>query len=463
MTRIKRDIPFAWTLVPFLIMIASMTLTVLVFKGEPHIPLLIGAVAAGIVAWLHGYSWAELEDALYDGIRRVLPAVVILMLVGVLIATWAAGGLVGAMTYYGLKFLSPAYFLPSIIVLCVIASLMTGSSWSTIGTVGIAGLAMGVTMGIPEPAIVGAVASGAFFGDKMSPLSDTTVLASAIAETNIFTHIRHMMYTTIPGLVLALVVAFAMSSRYSGVDSPQILEVMNALESSYNVSAWLLLVPLIVPVFALSKVPTLPTLLTAIAAGAACYILFEGGDFNQLVNLAYSGYTSGADNEIVARLLDQGGMNSMMYTVSLAIVAMAFGGLMKNTGMLNTIVALVLKAANTGRKLCAATVVSSFVTNVITAEQYISIIIPGEMYPQAYDDKGLARRNLSRALEDGGTVTSALVPWSTDAVFIYTTMGVTAWAYAPYAVLNWSVPLISIAMSLAGIAVKKRVAPSTLA
>lgn len=211
MTGSKREISLIWALVPFMVMIVAMTLSVALFDDAPHIPLIIGGITAGLVAWCNGYRWQEIEAALYEGIKQVLPALVILMLIGLLISAWVAGGLVGTMIYYGLELLSPHYFLPSIMLLCAVATLMMGSSWSTIGTLGVAGLAVGTSMGLSTPAVVGAIVSGSYFGDKMSPLSDTTVLAAGITQVDIFEHIKHMLYTTIPGLLLALIVFSFMS------------------------------------------------------------------------------------------------------------------------------------------------------------------------------------------------------------------------------------------------------------
>lgn len=456
MTGSRREISLIWALVPFMVMIVTMTMSVALFDDAPHVPLIIGGITAGLVAWCNGYRWQEIETALYEGIKQVLPALVILMLIGLLISAWAAGGLVGTMIYYGLELLSPSYFLPSIMLLCAVATLMMGSSWSTIGTLGVAGLAVGTSMGVSTPAVVGAIVSGSYFGDKMSPLSDTTVLASGITQVDIFEHIKHMLYTTIPGLLLALIVFSFMSGHQDPDQLNRIEEVSQVLESQFVISPWLLLILLVIPVLVICKVPSIPTLLIAIACGALSYLFIQDGDLDGLFSLLQEGYVAHTDNKLVDQLLDQGGLESMMYTVSLAIVAMIFGGLMESTGMLTRIVGVVLKLANTGRKLCAATVISSFITNVVTAEQYISIIIPGRMYAQAFKDQGIHAKNLSRALEDGGTVTSPLVPWSTDAVFIYSTLGVSAWVYAPYAVFDYSIPIISILISLFGIAVVGR-------
>lgn len=455
----RREIALGWALLPFIVMITAMAATIMIFDGAPHIPLIIGSVTAGLVAWCNGYSWSQIESALHEGIKQVLPAIVILMLIGLLISAWVAGGLVGVMIYYGLQLLSADYFLPTLMIICAVVTLMMGSSWSTIGTLGVAGLATGTSMGIPEPALVGAIVSGAFFGDKMSPLSDTTVLASGIAGVNMFEHIRHMLYTTVPASIITLVVFIILAGHHSGAaHAQQITQVLHTLDDYYVISPWLLLIPLVVPILVLCRVPTLPTLLIAIMGGSLSYLFIQGGNLAYLFTLLQEGYQADTGHKMVDKLLDQGGLESMMYTVSLAIVAMTFGGLMERTGMLSRIVNIVLKAARTGRRLCAATVVSSFITNVVTAEQYISIIIPGRMYARAYREQGLHPKNLSRALEDGGTVTSPLVPWSTDAVFVYSTLGISAWQYAPYAVLDYSVPLISIVLSLLGIAVARRTA-----
>lgn len=441
-------------MVPFIVMIATMMTTIMVFDGSPHVPLLIAAVTAAFVAWLNGYSWETLEGYIYDGIYKVLPAVVILILVGLLISAWVSGGVVGAMVYYGLEFLSPGYFLPALLLICAFSTLMMGSSWSTIGTLGVAGMAAGTSMGLPPAAIAGAIVSGAFFGDKMSPLSDTTVLASGIAGANIFAHIRHMLYTTIPGLIIALVAFMLMPTEIDSSElSQSVGSVLSSLHNNYVISPWLFIIPLFIPVLALSKVPAIPTLIVGIVLGSLSYLWIQGGDMETLFTVLQGGYVSSTGNEAVDSLLSQGGLDSMMYTVSLAMIAMMFGGIMESTGMLNALVGKVVALAKSGRTLCALTVGSSFLTNVVTAEQYISIIIPGRMYADAFREKGLHPKNLSRALEDGGTITSPLVPWSTDAIFIYSALGVSAWTYAPYAVLNYSVPIISIVMALAGIAI----------
>lgn len=457
MSQQRQPIPFLAALLPFAVMIVTMMTTIMVFDGSPHVPLLIGAVVAGLVAWRYGHAWEAIEQFAYDGIKKVLPAVVILMLVGLLISSWVAGGVVGTMIYYGLKFLSPEYFLPALMLICAVSTLMMGSSWSTIGTLGVAGMAAGVSMGLPPAALAGAIVSGAFFGDKMSPLSDTTILASGIAGANIFAHIRHMLYTTVPGLLIALVVFWIMAGGHPDGDLDRsIATVIGNLQASSVISPWLFVIPLTIPLLAISKVPAVPTLILGIVMGSLAYLWVQGGDVASLFSILQGGFVADTGNAGVDKLLSQGGLDAMMYTISLAMIAMIFGGIMESTGMLDAIVGRIVALARSGRSLCAVTVGSSFLTNVITAEQYISIIIPGRMYAHAFRDRNLHPKNLSRALEDGGTITSALVPWSTDAIFVYSALGVSAWTYAPYAVLNYSVPLISIAMALTGFAIASR-------
>lgn len=451
----KKKIPLGLAVIPFVVMVIAITFTILIFDGDPHIPILLGAGIAAFIAWTQGYKWGDLESFIYKGISKVLPAAVILIMVGILISSWVEGGIVAAMIYYGLELLSPSFFLAAIMLICIVVTLVMGSSWSTIGTIGVAGMGIGISMGIPEPAIAGAIVSGAFFGDKMSPLSDTTILASGIAGSTLSEHIKHMLYTTIPGGIISLVIYTIIGFNYSQntINQKEIASITDGLTDYFVISPWLFLIPLIVFALVLKRVPALPALSVGIILGFLSGILVQDGSIGNAITSLQTGVEIDSGNGMVNELLNQGGLDSMMYTVSLAIVAMIFGGIMEETGMLEEIVNLILRLAKTAKSLGPTTVISSFLTNVLVAEQYISIIIPGRMYAKAYDDKNLHPKNLSRALEDGGTMTSSLVPWSTDAVFVLSTLGVSAWSYGPYAVLNYSVPIISILFSLFGFSI----------
>ena len=446
------ETPFLLALIPFLVMIVAMAITIIVFEGSPHVPLALGAVVAGIIAWRLGYKWEAIEEGAYRGIRLALPAIVIIIVVGMIIASWIGGGVIATMIYYGLQIITPSLFLMTICLICGIVALAIGSSWSTMGTIGVAGMGIGLSMGIPAAMVAGAVISGSYFGDKMSPLSDTTNLAAGITSTNLFEHIKHMMYTTIPGLIIALIVYFFLGRQFGGaaVDEGNIAEILTALNSNFVISPWLLLVPAIIIVLVALKIPALPALVVGVFLGFMCQIFVQGGNVGEAVNTLHDGFTMASNNEMVDELFNRGGIASMMFTVSLTIFAMVFGGILEHTGMLKAIVQQILKVAKSAGSLIVATIASAFFTNATASEQYISILLPGRMYATAYQDKGLHSKNLSRALEDGGTLTSPFIPWNTCGVFILATLAVHPFAYAPYAVLNYTVPVIGIIMAMTG-------------
>lgn len=446
------EVPFWLALLPLIFMVAAMAVTIIIFEGSPHIPLLLGTTIAVIIAWRLGYRWHMIEEGAYKGIRLALPALVIIIMVGMIIASWIGGGIVATMIYYGLKIITPSLFLVTICLICALVAGAIGSSWSTMGTVGIAGMGIGASMGIPAAMVAGAVISGSYFGDKMSPLSDTTNLAAGVTNTNLFVHIRHMIYTTIPGMIIALGAYFFLGRQFAGnsVDSANINTILASLEENFVISPWLLLVPLAVIVLVMKKVPALPALGIGIVLGWLCHILVQGGSVAEAVNALHDGYVITSGNEVVDSLFNRGGIDSMMFVISLTIFAMTFGGVLEHTGMLKSIVTKILMLAKTAGSLIAATVASAFLTNVTASEQYISILLPGRMYARAYQDQGLHSKNLSRALEDGGTITSPFVPWNTCGVFILATLAVHPFAYAPYAVLNYSVPIIAILMAFLG-------------
>ncbi len=438
-------------------MIVMMAITVVWLEQGPHIPLILGTSAAAIVAWSSGYKWNEIEESMYKGIRLALPAVVIIILVGMTIGAWMGGGIVATMIYYGLKILTPSFFLVSISVICAVVSLAIGSSWSTMGTIGVAGMGIGLSMGIPAPMIAGAIISGSYFGDKMSPLSDTTNLASGLTGTDLFVHIRHMLYTTIPGFIIALVIYAILGKDFGKGDmnAENIEQTMRVLQDSFVISPFLLIIPLIVIILVAKKVPAIPALIIGVLLGFLSQIFIQGGNMADAIAALQSGFVIDTGNSMVDKLFNGGGLDSMMYTVSMTIVAMTFGGILENTGMLQAIVKQILKFAKTSRSVVASTVLSCFATNVTCSEQYISIVIPSRMYVKAYRDKGLHSKNLSRALEDGGTLTSVFVPWNTCGVFILATLGVHAFDYAPYAILNFIIPVISIIYAMTGFTITK--------
>lgn len=453
----KKEIPLFWALLPLLIMIATMIVTIIYLEQGPHIPLIVGTSLAAIVAWKQGFKWSEIEEMMYKGIRLALPAVVIIILVGIIIGSWIGGGVVGTMIYYGLQIITPSMFLVTITLICIVVSLAIGSSWSTMGTIGVAGMGIGLSMGIPAPIIAGAVISGSYFGDKMSPLSDTTNLASGLTGTDLFVHIKHMFYTTIPGILIALAVygIIGMNYKDGSIDTASIQQTISALEESFVISPWLLLIPVVVIALVVMKVPAIPALVVGALLGTLSQVFIQGDTLATAIASLQSGFVIDTGNEMVDNLFNRGGLDSMMYTVSMTLVAMTFGGILEYSGMLQSIMNQILKAAKSAGSLVASTILACFTTNATCSEQYISIVVPARMFASTYRQKGLHSKNLSRALEDGGTLTSVFIPWNTCGVFILGTLGVGAFEYAPYAILNFIVPIISIIYAFTGFTIQK--------
>jgi NhaC family Na+:H+ antiporter len=453
----KKEVSFGLALIPLAAMMIGMAVTIIVFEGSPHVPLILGTLIAAFIAWRIGYSWNDIEDGIYKGIRLVLPAVLILIVVGMIIGSWIGGGVIASMTYYGLKLLSPTYFLVVITLICSVVSLAIGSSWSTMATIGVAGMGIGMSMGIPAPMIAGAVISGSYFGDKLSPLSDTTLLASGLSGSSLFDHIRHMLYTTIPGLLIALGAYWYLGRKFASttVDVGEIDNVLKTLQDHFFISPLLLLIPVFVILLVARKVPALPALILGVILGSLASVFVQGDSAADTITTLQAGFSLESGNGMVDKLLNRGGIDGMMYTLSLILVAATFGGVMESVGMLEAIVKQILKLVKSDKGLLSSTVGTAFFSNVASADQYLSIVVPSRMYSKAYQDRNLHPKNLSRALEDGGTITSVFVPWNTCGVFIFGTLGVSAFAYAPYAILNFSVPIISIIYSLLGISVVK--------
>lgn len=445
-------------LIPLAVMIISMLVAVVVLEVDPHVPLIIGTATAAIVAVIAGYQWQDLEQFMYRGIRLALPAVIILLLVGLVIGSWIGGGVVATMIYYGLLIINPTYFLVTILLICSLVSIVIGSSWSTMATVGVAGMGIGMSMGINPAMIAGAVVSGAYFGDKMSPLSDTTNLAAGLTHTDLFDHIKHMMWTTIPGLIIAIVAFFFIGinvTKNQSIDAENVEAMLTSMNENFVISPWLFLVPVAVIVLIFFKMPAAPALLVGAFLGFICHIFVQGGAFSAAVDTLTNGFVIDSGNAAVDQLFNRGGLMDMMYTVSLTIVAMTFAGIMEYSGMLQSLMNVILKVAKGTFGIITTTLFSAFFTNVTCAEQYISIVVPSRMFLRSFVEKNLDPRNLSRTLEDGGTLTSVFVPWSTCGVFILGTLGVSAWEYAPYAILNFSVPVIAMILAATGIGIKK--------
>lgn len=442
---------------PILVLMVCLAVAIIIYDGSPHIPLIMASCVAGIISLILGNKWKDVETGFINTIQMSMQAILILMIVGALVGCWILSGTVPTMIYYGLKILSPAIFLVATCIICAIVSLATGSSWTTAGTVGIALIGVGVGLGIPTPQIAGAIISGAYFGDKMSPLSDTTNLAPAMAGTNLFVHIRHMFYTVTPSIIIALIVFAILGFKYAGkpLDVAQLNEIFAGLEASGSLNPILLLPPVLVIVLVVKKMPAIPGLLCGIAAGAILAVLVQGANFGDIVNVLNDGYTSETGVLMVDELLTRGGVQGMMYTVSLIMCAMVFGGIMEQSGMLGTLAESLLRFAKGTGSLVFVTILSCFLVNLLAADQYLSIVIPGRMYKDEFAKRRLHSKNLSRCLEDCGTLTSPFIPWNTCGAYMSTTLGVSCLAYAPYCVLNYVNPIISIIYGFTGFSMEK--------
>ncbi len=462
---IKKE-PALWqAFMPILVLILLLSTNVILFESEAtngpnQIAMLLAAGVAGLISFSLGYRWDEIEVSIIKSISSAMGAILILMVIGSLSGTWLLSGIVPAMIYYGLKILNPTIFLFAACMVCCIVSLATGSSWSTVATVGIALLGIGKTLGIPEPVIAGAIISGSYFGDKMSPLSDTTNLAPAMAGTDLFTHVRYMVNTTAPTLAITFVIflvwGFTLDTTFSGTETGAVLQ---SIEKTFNLTPLLFIVPALVILMIVRKVPALPALLVGSILGGICAVIFQPQIINQISGIEGNFLKSSfmavmksmaidtsiqTDNAMITKLLSSGGMYGMMNTIWLITCAMTFGGVMESCGLLKKIAEQIIKFANSTGSLVASTAATCIFFNLTASDQYMAIAVPGRMYADTYRKRGYKPELLSRTLEDAGTVTSVLIPWNTCGATQSKVLGVSTWAYAPYCFFCIISPLMTV-------------------
>ncbi|GLI55516.1 Na+/H+ antiporter NhaC [Propionigenium maris DSM 9537] len=449
-----KETKLSHALIPLTFLIGSLVYAIQFAGLDPHLPIFMsGIVAAGVAVFGLGYKWKNIQEGVVDTIKMSMEAILILMIIGMVVGTWILSGVVPTMIFYGLKIISPAIFLPATLIICAIVSIATGSSWSTAATVGIALMGVGTGLGIPPQMTAGAIISGAYMGDKLSPLSDTTNLAPAMAGAKLFDHIRHMLYTTTPSFIISLVLFAFLGMKYAGaaLDINSINEILGTLSGNFNINPVLFLVPVLTIAMVVKKVPAVPGLFGGALLGGIFAMMFQGASVGDVFGALHYGFESATGNEMVDSLLSRGGMDSMMWTISLIICALFFGGVMERTGMLGAVAAVILKRANTTGKLVLSTVLTPMFVNTVAGDQYLSIVVPGRMFKNAYTDRGLHPKNLSRALEDSGTLTSPLIPWNTCGAYMIATLGIAPWIYVPYCFLNLLNPVISVFYGYTGI------------
>ena len=444
--REKRD-PYLWeALISILGLIVFISLAILRYETDAHVPILLGVFVAAVVGLRAGFTWKEIETGMLNGITNSLQAIVILLIIGILIGVWILSGVVPTLLYYGLKILHPSVFLPATLIICSITSLATGSSWGTAGTIGIALIGVGEGLGFPLPIVAGAVLSGAYFGDKMSPLSDTTNMAPGMVGTDLYTHIKHMAYTTGVSYAITLIIEIVLSFFYGGgqANLESVNQILSGIDAQFSVNLLLLIPPAIVMLLAFRRIPAVPGIVIGILSAGVLGAIFQGNTFGGLLSAAYGGYTSSSGIEAVDNLLTKGGLESMMYTVSLVICAMMYGGIMEKTNQLRVVVNVILRKAQSTGALITATVMTAIGSNLILCDQYMSIVMTSKMYAQSYKDKGLHPKNLSRAVEDSATVTANLVPWNSGGAYMTATLGVPTIAYLPFNFFCWISPIVSM-------------------
>ncbi|MFC5192533.1 Na+/H+ antiporter NhaC [Algoriphagus aquatilis] len=453
-------------LIPLVFLIVLLIINIRIFgtdglAGSNQIVLILSATVAGIVAVFKlGYSWETLQEGIVKSISSAMSSILILFLIGALAGTWLLSGIVPAMIYYGLMVLSPVIFLFAACFISAIVSIATGSSWTTVATVGVALLGIGKALGFEEGIIAGAIISGAYFGDKMSPLSDTTNLAPAMAGTDLFTHIRHMAKTTIPTMLITLILFIVIGLNYETSGSVEDVKTISAVISSkFNINPMLFIVPAVVLVMIIKRVPALPALLTGALLGGVFALIFQPEIIKEVASeegaYSYLGFKSVmmalfgeigvvTSNDIVNELLVTRGMGGMLNTIWLIICAMVFGGIMEESGMLKVMAEAVIRKVHRVGSLIASTAATCVFFNITTSDQYLAILVPGRMYADVYRKRGLKPENLSRTLEDSATVTSVLVPWNTCGATQASVLGVATLTYAPYCFFNIISPLMTI-------------------
>lgn len=443
---------------PFLAMAVLLGVGYGFYRLRIEVLLIAAAAVAGLVGARLGYTWAEMQQGIIEGIAKALPAVFILVAVGALISTWIAAGTIPLLVTLGLELISPRMFLVTACILCSLVSLFTGTSWGTVGTMGIALMGIAEGLGVPAGAAAGAVVAGAYFGDKISPFSDTTNLAPVAARSNLFDHIRHMLWTTVPAWSLGLLVYLAVGLRSEGAASDErVAAILGTLDSAFVMSPWVLLPLPVVLYFALRQRPTVPGILLASALAAAIAVLLQGVPLDAVVASAVSGYVADTGDPAVDNLLSRGGMGPMMEVTLIVFAAFSFAGIASRAGLLEVALTYLLRTARTTGRLVAATVVSTIFTAVITGSSYLTILLPGELFAPAYRRRDLAAKNLSRTLEDSGTVVVPLIPWSAAGVFMAATLGVATPAYLPWAIMNYTGFLFALLFGFSGFAIAGRV------
>lgn len=454
----NRELSLLEALIPVVVLMALLAFNIFFKDGawlgdySNHYILLMSGGLAAVVGFFNKTELSTMVQEIWSNLKSVFVPILILLLVGALAGTWLVSGIIPAMVYYGLKVLSPEIFLPASVVIAAMVSVATGSSWTTSATVGVALIGIGGAMDISLGMVAGAVISGAYFGDKMSPLSDTTNLAPAMAGTDLFTHIRYMAFTTVPSVLIALIIFALLSPDVQETDTTAVTSLLGDIEKIFDITPMLFLVPAAVVALIIMKVKPLAALGSGVALAIVFAFIYQpdilaglaDSNMSSVMQAVFTDTAIETDNEKLAELFQAGGMKGMLWTIYLIISAMVFGGVMDGIGALQRITSSLLQLADSVFGLFASTVFSCLGLNAIASDQYLAIVIPGKMFAKAYEERGLAPENLSRTLEDSGTVTSVLVPWNTCGAYQSGVLGVSVGEYFIYAIFNYLSPFMTL-------------------
>ena len=444
-------LPKFWeALVPVAAIMVFMLLGTLVWGMDPHVPLVLACAVTAAMAAVCGYRWDAIITGALDSIRSAVEALLIILCVGMLIGSWVWAGTMPAMVYYGLEFIAPGAFLVIGAILVAIVGLATGSSWTASGTVGVALMGVAAGLGIPAPLAAGMVISGAYTGDKLSPLSDSTNVAAAAAGTPLYDHVRSMMTTTIPSFCIALVaygIAGAIVIDVNGYDASLAKSIQDSIADTFYLSPWIMIPVLVVIFAAIKRIPAIPSLLLAAAVASIIAMAAQGASLPEVLGALQLGYEADTGNEIADKLLNRGGLDSMMWTISLIMFALAYGGMMEKCGFVEALMGGMVKRVKSLAGLVASTIVTGIICDVILTDQYLAIMIPSRMFRNAFDEKGVSRSFLSRTTEDGATLWSPMIPWNGCGAYQAATLGVHNFAFMPFAFMNLINPVVAIVIS----------------
>ncbi len=450
---------FGVALIPLIAMGLLLGVGYGVYKIRPQVLLVAAAFITGCMGLILRFKWEDMERGIVDSIHKAMPAILIMLCVGILIGAWIASGTIPMVIYYGLKLISPKFFLVTACFVCSLTSISTGTSWGTIGTLGVAFIGIAMGLGIPLGPAAGAIVAGAYYGDKMSPFSDVTNLAPVAAGSNLFDHIKHMMWSATPAWLIGMVVYFIVGLKYGGgdVESKSLMLITQTLKDNFNFNILLLLPMAVVFYFAATKKPTIPGMLFSSFIAGILAVIFQKASITEIATALNSGYEAHTGVAQVDQLISRGGMMSMMETQLVAFTAFSFGGIMQRTGMLQVLLDKVMKFANKVWSIVITTISASIVTALVTGSSYLSMIIPGELLAPIYKKEGLAAKNLSRIIEESGAIIVPLIPWSMAGVYITGTIGVPTFSYLIWAVMNYVAVIILAIFGFTGFSMAPKI------